>query len=178
MNCNVSAAKLLSWKHDRRSGNRNLAFSSSALAAAHAMPFRQQSCPEAGLCEANCTRQGPEHWWRAVGGAGYIGEFEFVDDHRGGKLVVELNGRCIWAFLRESPLLEKRRSGTLSVDRLVCHSMLSDTSACMSGSLPLSACNIIARYDVVCVSNCAASGTDVGSLQLRLGDKAACIAAG
>jgi len=25
--------------------------------------------------------------------AGYIGEFEFVDDHRGGKLVVELNGR-------------------------------------------------------------------------------------
>lgn len=24
---------------------------------------------------------------------GYIGEFEFVDDHRGGKLVVELNGR-------------------------------------------------------------------------------------
>ena len=25
--------------------------------------------------------------------AGYIGEFEFVDDHRGGKIVVELNGR-------------------------------------------------------------------------------------
>ena len=25
--------------------------------------------------------------------AGYIGEFEIVDDHRGGKIVVELNGR-------------------------------------------------------------------------------------
>mgnify|MGYP003702935277 CR=1 FL=1 len=25
--------------------------------------------------------------------AGYIGEFEFVDDHRSGKIVVELNGR-------------------------------------------------------------------------------------
>lgn len=25
---------------------------------------------------------------------GYIGEFEFVDDHRAGKIVVELNGRC------------------------------------------------------------------------------------
>lgn len=24
---------------------------------------------------------------------GYIGEFEFVDDHRAGKIVVELNGR-------------------------------------------------------------------------------------
>lgn len=24
---------------------------------------------------------------------GYIGEFEFVDDHRSGKIVVELNGR-------------------------------------------------------------------------------------
>ncbi|DBA68642.1 hypothetical protein WJX82_010015 [Trebouxia sp. C0006] len=24
---------------------------------------------------------------------GYIGEFEYVDDHRGGKIVVELNGR-------------------------------------------------------------------------------------
>ena len=29
--------------------------------------------------------------------AGYIGEFEFVDDHRGGKIVVELNGRCVCA---------------------------------------------------------------------------------
>ena len=27
--------------------------------------------------------------------AGYIGEFEYVDDHRAGKIVVELNGR--WA---------------------------------------------------------------------------------
>ncbi len=25
--------------------------------------------------------------------AGYIGEFEFVDNHRSGKIVVELNGR-------------------------------------------------------------------------------------
>ena len=25
--------------------------------------------------------------------AGYISEFEFVDDHRSGKIVVELNGR-------------------------------------------------------------------------------------
>ena len=30
---------------------------------------------------------------RVLAYAGYIGEFEFVDDHRGGKLVVELNGR-------------------------------------------------------------------------------------
>jgi ribosomal protein S8 len=27
--------------------------------------------------------------------AGYIGEFEFVDNHRSGKIVVELNGRCV-----------------------------------------------------------------------------------
>jgi ribosomal protein S8 len=26
-------------------------------------------------------------------GAGYIGEFEIVDDHRGGKIVIQLNGR-------------------------------------------------------------------------------------
>jgi len=26
-------------------------------------------------------------------GVGYIGEFEYVDDHRAGKIVVELNGR-------------------------------------------------------------------------------------
>ncbi|KAL2892584.1 40S ribosomal protein S15a-4, partial [Bienertia sinuspersici] len=25
--------------------------------------------------------------------AGYIGEFEYVDDHRSGKIVIELNGR-------------------------------------------------------------------------------------
>lgn len=25
--------------------------------------------------------------------AGYIGEFEIVDDHRGGKIVINLNGR-------------------------------------------------------------------------------------
>ena len=30
---------------------------------------------------------------------GYIGEFEYVDDHRGGKIVVELNGRCACAAL-------------------------------------------------------------------------------
>ena len=36
--------------------------------------------------------------------AGYIGEFEFVDDHRGGKLVVELNGRwAAFATLCRSP---------------------------------------------------------------------------
>ena len=28
-----------------------------------------------------------------IGIAGYIGEFEYVDDHRSGKIVVELNGR-------------------------------------------------------------------------------------
>lgn len=28
--------------------------------------------------------------WNCVG---YIGEFEYVDDHRSGKIVVELNGR-------------------------------------------------------------------------------------
>lgn len=27
--------------------------------------------------------------------AGYIGEFEYIDDHRAGKIVVELNGRCV-----------------------------------------------------------------------------------
>ena len=34
--------------------------------------------------------------------AGYIGEFEIIDDHRGGKIVVHLNGRlnkvCIGMF--------------------------------------------------------------------------------
>lgn len=29
-------------------------------------------------------------WFSALG---YIGEFEYVDDHRSGKIVVELNGR-------------------------------------------------------------------------------------
>lgn len=29
----------------------------------------------------------------AIGFVGYIGEFEYVDDHRSGKIVVELNGR-------------------------------------------------------------------------------------
>lgn len=29
----------------------------------------------------------------ANGVSGYIGEFEYVDDHRSGKIVVELNGR-------------------------------------------------------------------------------------
>lgn len=32
-----------------------------------------------------------DYWvWNCVG---YIGEFEYVDDHRSGKIVVELNGR-------------------------------------------------------------------------------------
>lgn len=30
---------------------------------------------------------------RLVFFVGYIGEFEYVDDHRAGKIVVELNGR-------------------------------------------------------------------------------------
>ena len=30
---------------------------------------------------------------RLVVFVGYIGEFEYVDDHRAGKIVVELNGR-------------------------------------------------------------------------------------
>ena len=29
----------------------------------------------------------------SIGFVGYIGEFEYVDDHRAGKIVVELNGR-------------------------------------------------------------------------------------
>ena len=29
------------------------------------------------------------------GSAGYISEFEFVDDHRAGKIVVQLNGRWV-----------------------------------------------------------------------------------
>ena len=28
-----------------------------------------------------------------ISSVGYIGEFEYVDDHRAGKIVVELNGR-------------------------------------------------------------------------------------
>ena len=36
------------------------------------------------------TRSGT---FAARGRAGYIGEFEIIDDHRAGKIVVELNGR-------------------------------------------------------------------------------------
>lgn len=32
-------------------------------------------------------------WWEIIYFVGYIGEFEYVDDHRSGKIVVELNGR-------------------------------------------------------------------------------------
>jgi small subunit ribosomal protein S15Ae len=31
--------------------------------------------------------------WLLISSVGYIGEFEYVDDHRAGKIVVELNGR-------------------------------------------------------------------------------------
>jgi len=31
--------------------------------------------------------------YRESVGVGYIGEFEYVDDHRAGKIVIELNGR-------------------------------------------------------------------------------------
>lgn len=48
-------------------------------------------------CRAGCYKHGPvclvTEILHAFGFAGYINEFEFVDDHRGGKLVVELNGR-------------------------------------------------------------------------------------
>lgn len=33
------------------------------------------------------------HIYMIVNLIGYIGEFEYVDDHRAGKIVVELNGR-------------------------------------------------------------------------------------
>ena len=35
----------------------------------------------------------PRYPARLAGPAGYIGEFEIVDDHRASKIVVELNGR-------------------------------------------------------------------------------------
>lgn len=35
---------------------------------------------------------------------GYIGEFEYIDDHRAGKIVVNLNGRlnkvCLYLYIR------------------------------------------------------------------------------
>ena len=34
-----------------------------------------------------------EHSSRAALTTGYIGEFEIIDDHRGGKIVIQLNGR-------------------------------------------------------------------------------------
>ena len=36
-----------------------------------------------------------ERCLKSLNVAGYIGEFEIVDDHRAGKIVVELNGRCV-----------------------------------------------------------------------------------
>ena len=33
------------------------------------------------------------HYFSLISKTGYIGEFEFIDDHRGGKVVVELLGR-------------------------------------------------------------------------------------
>lgn len=35
----------------------------------------------------------PHYIVEKLGFIGYIGEFEYVDDHRAGKIVVELNGR-------------------------------------------------------------------------------------
>lgn len=40
---------------------------------------------------------------------GYIGEFEFVDDHRAGKIVVELNGRYVRGGGREQLGFDARR---------------------------------------------------------------------
>lgn len=45
--------------------------------------------------------------------AGYIGEFEYVDDHRAGKIVVELNGRCCFALLPPPVELQCCRCSTL-----------------------------------------------------------------
>ena len=33
------------------------------------------------------------HFWLSFDILGYIGEFEEVDDHRNGKIVIQLNGR-------------------------------------------------------------------------------------
>ena len=48
--------------------------------------------------------------------AGYIGEFEYVDDHRAGKIVVELNGR--WASFCLSAL---HHSQTCRLMWCACH---------------------------------------------------------
>lgn len=40
------------------------------------------------IFQSHLPSYGPSFWT-----PGYIGEFEFVDDHRSGKIVVELNGR-------------------------------------------------------------------------------------
>ena len=42
--------------------------------------------------------------------AGYIGEFEFVDNHRSGKIVVELNGRWVEVNLRNDSQIAVPRS--------------------------------------------------------------------
>ncbi|KAF7818526.1 40S ribosomal protein S15a-1 [Senna tora] len=42
---------------------------------------------------------------------GYIGEFEYVDDHRAGKIVVELNGRWPFKTMSSKYRGDKTKSG-------------------------------------------------------------------
>lgn len=71
---------------------------------------------ESGFVHAVLSVDSPEC---GCGCPGYIGEFEMIDDHRGGKIVVELNGRlnkcgvirCAIAHLRPSSPLARSSPG-------------------------------------------------------------------
>jgi hypothetical protein len=91
----------------------------AALAETLARPGRRTrdgGSVESGFVHAVLSVDSPEC---GCGCPGYIGEFEMIDDHRGGKIVVELNGRlnkcgvirCAIAHLRPSSPLARSSPG-------------------------------------------------------------------
>lgn len=74
-----------------------------ALRCTAALPHRAGAAAGSLAARPTCAAGRWARAWRAaypdhgtdllVRCAGYIGEFELIDDHRAGKIVVELNGR-------------------------------------------------------------------------------------
>ena len=87
--------------------------------------------------------------------AGYIGEFEYVDDHRGGKIVVELNGRSAPILcqqgLSDTTALHAQVSSANAVVLQLCMLTATLVLACSKCTVfcRLNKCGVISpRYDV------------------------------
>ena len=72
-----------------------LALAAIAASSSAAGPNQDATCAAIALGSVlNWRAAYPDHGTDLlVRCAGYIGEFELIDDHRAGKIVVELNGR-------------------------------------------------------------------------------------